>query len=227
MVLILNCFAQDVNTYIPPRAKQYLPILVEEIDKNWNDLFEYGYMGALIEHESCISLTHSRCWSPTSKLSTKRELGIGFGQITKAYREDGSIRFDALQEMKELHNQELRDLSWNNIENRPDLQFRTIVLKSKDNWKKFPTVADPVERLRFTDAAYNAGAGAIINRRRSCSLSPRCDPNKFIGHVEKMCTANKVIYGNRSACDINSHHVHDVTNTRLPKYKAIVKSKNK
>lgn len=219
MVLTLNCFAQDVNTYIPPRAKTLLPTLKEEQNKIWSDYYDPAYFGALIEHESCISLTHSRCWSPTSQLKTKREEGAGLSQATRAYREDGSLRFDALQEMRDLHKSELKDLSWSVVYQRPDLQMRFMILKIKDNWKSFPTVKDPANRERMADAAYNSGIGSINNRRRACGLSANCDPNVWFGHVETKCTANKPIYGQRSACDINLHHVKDVTVTRKPKYR--------
>ena len=38
-------------------------------------------LGALIEHESCITRTHSKCWNSGSRLKTEKEEGIGLGQF--------------------------------------------------------------------------------------------------------------------------------------------------
>lgn len=70
----------DPKTYIPPQAFEYIPTIKEEVNEIFPDFLYPFYFGALIEHESCISLTHKKCWNPSSKLQTKRELGIGFGQ---------------------------------------------------------------------------------------------------------------------------------------------------
>lgn len=220
LFLFSNCFAQNVNTYIPPRAFQYLPILKQEILKYWPDHPVHAYFGSLIEHESCISLTHSRCWSPTSELRTARELGQGFTQFTKAYNSVGGIRFDALTELKNRHPNDLRELNWNNLTSRPDLQLRATMLKSLDNWKTLPTIKDKMERLAMIDNGWNAGMGAVNARRRACGMAPNCNPNIWFGHVEKHCTSSRaIIYGKRNACDIQEHHVRDVLITRLPKYK--------
>lgn len=178
-------------------------------------------LGSLIELESCITLKHSRCWNPKSKLSTKRELGVGFGQITKAYKQDGSIRFDALKELRVKHRKELAELTWESIESRPDLQLRAVVLKSKDNYTYYKNdrVSNEVA-LHFGDAAYNGGIGGLDKERRACNLSKTCNPNVWFENVENYCLKSKaVLYGNRSACDINRHHVKEVMLVRLNKYR--------
>jgi len=180
-----------------------------------------GYaLGSLIEHESCISLTHSRCWNPKSRLKSAREEGAGLGQITRAYRPDGSVRFDALAEIRSKHKNELYELSWSNVYERPDLQIRAVVLKSKDNYVYYMKKASsPFEALAFGDAAYNGGIGGLDKERRACQLAEGCDPSKWFGHVERYCLKSKAaLYGNRSACDINRHHVKDVLLIRAPKY---------
>lgn len=174
----------------------------------------------MIEHESCISLTHSRCWNPKSRLKSAREEGAGLGQITRAYRPDGSVRFDALAEIRSKHKNELYELSWSNVYERPDLQIRAVVLKSKDNYVYYMKKASsPFEALAFGDAAYNGGIGGLDKERRACQLAEGCDPSKWFGHVERYCLKSKAaLYGNRSACDINRHHVKDVLLIRAPKY---------
>lgn len=124
-----------------------------------------------------------------------------------------------MQEIKDKH-KELRDLSWSNVYTRPDLQLRAIVLKMKDNYQYYVRYTDKENALAFADAAYNGGIGGLDKERRACKISGRCDPTRWIGNVELFCMKSKTaIYGQRSACDINRHHVKDVLITRAPKYK--------
>lgn len=178
-------------------------------------------LAALIEHESCISLTHSRCWNPKSRLKTAREEGAGLGQITRAYNKDGSLRFDALAELRQKYPLELGEWNWYNVYTRPDLQIRAVVLKMRDNYNYFKTeTVVPMEAYAFADAGYNGGNSGVIKERRACIMISGCDPNKWFGHVEKYCMKSKVaLYGQRSACDINRHHVTDVLKTKGNKYK--------
>lgn len=214
-----NVLAQNVKTYIPEQAKIYVPLLREQQIKYWNDHPMPNVLGSLVEHESCLSLTHKRCWNPKSQLKTQREIGSGFGQITKAFREDGSVRFDALQELKDKH-PVLREWNWDNVLIRPDLQLTGIVLKSKDDYKSLYMVKDPIVRLHFTDMAYNSGMGNVNKKRRTCGLMKDCNPQVYFNNVENICPVGaKVIYGNRTACMITQHHVDDVFNIRAEKYK--------
>lgn len=174
----------------------------------------------MIEHESCISLTHSRCWDPSSRLKSQREEGAGLFQITRAYNASGGLRFDALNELRSKYRSELYQLTWQNIYTRPDLQIRAGILKLKENYEVFkPYAANELEALAFADAAYNGGVVGVNRERRACKLASNCDPSKWFGHTEKLCLKSKVaLYGNRSACDINRYHVKDVIFTRSHKY---------
>lgn len=208
-----------VSTYIPPKAKLLMSLVKFETQMYFEE-FEYpAYVPALIEHESCISLTHSRCWDPRSELNTKRERGVGLGQITKAYTSTGSIRFDALTENKLKYKSALSELNWETVRDRPDLQIRTLILMTKEKYNLLYNIDDSFERLAFADAAYNGGYGGMQKERRYCGLAKGCDPQKWFGNVEFKCMKSRaILYGNRSACDINRHHVTDVLNTRIPKY---------
>ena len=62
-------------------------------------------------------------------------------QITRAYRADGSLRFDALEELRTRYKTELYELNWHNIYTRPDLQIRAGILKSKENYAIFSPYA--------------------------------------------------------------------------------------
>jgi hypothetical protein len=224
LVFATSVFAQDRSTYIPARAHEHLPAVRAQIQELWPDFFAPNYIPALIEHESCLSLTHSRCWSPTSQLKTHREEGAGLGQLTRAYRQDGSIRFDALAEARRLDPRGLNELRWETVYQRADLQIRVIVLMSRHTWNRLKSLVPQDEpRLAMADAAYNGGLGGLLDERRACALKAGCDPNLWFGHVEHTCQkSRKPLYGTRSACDINRHHVHDVLNVRMSKYKGLV-----
>ena len=216
--------AQDVATYIPPQAKALLPVLAGEMNTHWADHPRREVVPALIEHESCISLKHSRCWQPTSRLKTPREEGAGLGQLTRAWRPDGTLRFDALAEMRDSH-PALREMDWATIYQRPELQMRGVVLKLKGDFASLRGVTDQRERLAFVDAAYNGGLGGVQNERRACQVTAGCDPQQWFGHVETKCLKSKQpLYAGRSACDINRHHVKDVIVVRAPKYAPVFRA---
>jgi len=197
-----------------------MPMLKLEVEMISPNFPLKAYFPALIELESCVGLRNSRCWDPSSQLKTTREEGAGLGQITKAYRTDGTLRFDALTEMKNKHNEYLKDLSWNNVYSRPDLQMRILLLKSSDDYANLRTVKDPIVRIHFADAAYNGGLGGVYKERTACGLKSNCNPQLWFGNVEKVCLKSKVpIYGQRNACDINRAHVEVIFTSRIWKYK--------
>lgn len=177
-------------------------------------------LASLIEHESCVSLKSTKCWSPTSRLKSSREEGAGLLQLTRAYNADGSLRFDTIKELKYKHPFSLKDLTWSNVYTRPDLQIRAGVLMMKANYRYFYSITrDEYNSLAFADAAYNGGIGGVDRERRACNIATRCDPNIWFDNVERFCMKSKVaLYGNRSACDINRYHVKDVLVIRAPKY---------
>jgi hypothetical protein len=208
----------DVKTYIPPQAFKYFDIIKDEQRKIIPDFPYTNYWAGLAEHESCISLTHKRCWSPTSQLKTKRENGAGLFQITRTFNPDGSIRFDVLSDMKKQH-LDLKELSWNNVLSRPDLQIRAMMIMSKTNYNMFNKVTSTYDRMAMMDAAYNGGAGSVKKRRLKCGLTKNCDPQLWFDNIENMVVkSTKPMYGGRSAQEINNHHVEDVLTTRMRKY---------
>lgn len=218
---LLGLFGRSVQAAtVPPQAFQYLPVLSSELNRFWPDAPDRGYMGGLIEHESACPLKRS-CWKPTARLKSQREEGAGLGQLTRAWRPDGSLRFDKLTEMRDQH-PALRELSWSTIYQRPDLQIRTMIVMVRSDYRFFTGRGDA---LAFADAAYNGGRGGLEKERRACGLKAGCDPRQWFGHVEHVCLkSRKPIYGNRSACDINRKHVRDVFE-RAPKYRPLVRLK--
>lgn len=214
-----NASAQDARTYIPAQAPQHLPTLKALQLKHWPTMPAPEVLAGQIEKESCITLKHSRCWNATSRLKNAREEGAGLGQITRTWRADGSLRFDALAELKARH-PALSGLNWANVYQRPELQLLGIVLKARDNWGAFAGVEDPGERLIFATLSYNRGVGGVQTEMRACALTPGCDPQRWAGHVERTCTASRQpLYGGRSACDISRAYPLDVIERRAPKYR--------
>ncbi len=212
--------AQAATLDPPAAARPYLPILAAEQRALWPDAPMPSYLGGLVEHESCITLTHPRCWSPLARLKTAREEGAGMPQLTRAYSPDGKVRMDALAELKDRHPQ-LRELNWDNVYERADLQLRALVLMSRDLYQALNMVRDRTERQRMADASYNGGLAGLQKERVACGLSEGCDPQRWAGNVELKCLkAKTALYGGRSACDINRHHVTDVVDVRAPKYRA-------
>jgi len=129
-----------------------------------------------------------------------------------------------LADSRRLDPRGLNELRWETVYQRPDLQMRVIVLMTRDAYNRLvKLVPDHLPRLAMADAAYNGGIGGLLNERRACGLKSGCNPNVWFGNVEHTCLkSTKPLYGNRSACDINRHHVHDVLLTRMPKYQGKV-----
>jgi len=177
------------------------------------------YLAGQIEKESCISLKHSRCWNSRSEFKSAREQGVGLGQLTRAFRIDGSIRFDALQELKDKHPMLLKDLNWTTIKDKPELQIRAVVLKMLDNYKYYARYTDIDNAIIFGMEAYNGGIGGLNNERRACKISGKCNPQYWFNNVENFCLKSKAaLYGNRSACDISRNYPRDIIYTRSNKY---------
>ena len=205
---------------LPKGYFEYRDTLYSEVNRLMPDFLLPPYFGSLIEHESCISIKHSRCWNPASELNTKKEYGVGFGQITKAFREDGSIRFDTLSDLTRKFPTELKGLNWNNIKTKPDLQIRAMLLLWRSNYVLFENKGiDFWNVLAFSDSAYNGGYSHVYKDMQICKMKAGCDQKVWFGNVEKYSVkSTKKLYGNRSAYDINRHHVNDVLNNRLAKY---------
>ena len=210
----------DLYKDIPEQAEQYLPILSAQVKDLMPTFYAPQYFGALIEHESGCPAVKSMCWNPRARLKSRREEGAGLGQITRTYNENGSLRFDALEETRKLDPRGLNELRWDTVYERPDLQIRVMVLRTRQNWNMVGKITkDPDLQLKLTDLSYNAGFGRVLDDMRACSFQKDCNPQKWSGHVEVTCTASKKpLYEGRSACDISRHHVHDVVETRMAKY---------
>lgn len=226
MLVACNVFAQNVSTYIPTNAHQHLAPLRAEAERLAPTGPPVAYYASLIEQESCIGLKHSKCWSSKSKLKTSREEGAGLSQITRAYYKNGDLRFDKLTEMRDQYRSELKELSWENVYYRDDLQYRIVILLTMENWRKLFAVKSLEGRLAMTDSAYNGGYRDVARGREICGLRENCNPDIWFDNVERtLPKSTKPIYGNRSAKDINLEHVHNVLKVRYQKYDSFYSKK--
>lgn len=201
---------------LPAGFHTYGATLRAEQRAHWPSHPDPAILAALVEQESCASLKSARCWNPAARLKSAREEGAGMGQITRAYRADGSLRFDALAGLRSQYGAELAGWSWDNVYQRPDLQLRAVVLMSRDSAQAFRGAP---AWLAFGDAGYNGGVAGAQKERRACKLSNGCDPGQWFGHVELHCLKSRQpLYGGRSACDINREHVRNVLLIRRAKY---------
>lgn len=205
--------------YIPPAAFPLLPAVVAQAEEVVPFISNKAWFAGQIEQESCISLRHSRCWSSKVELKTPREYGFGLGQLTTAYRPDGSVRFNAFEEVRGL-DAKLRNWTW---ENRFDasMQIRAIMVKNRQAYKSVTysvTNGDDAAAMMF--AAYNGGIGGLLSDRKLCQATKGCNPNIWWGNVEKTSNKSRAKwhgYG-KSAFEINREYPHLIMKVRSMKY---------
>lgn len=212
--------AQDVRTFVPAGAHQYAPLLADVQGRVWANAPEPYTLAGQVEQESCISLRHSRCWNPRAELKTSREYGFGFGQITVAYRPDGSERFNTFEELKARYGS-LSTWSWGD-RYRADFQLQAVVEMDKTLYSVFPDAATTRDRWAFALSAYNGGKGGLLQDRLLCSNTSGCNPRVWFGHVEHTSLKTRKVnpgYG-KSAFDINREYPKLILDLRRDKYKS-------
>lgn len=203
---------------VPPRANQYLPVLVDTQRAIWPDAPTPSFLAGQIEKESCISLTHSKCWNPTAQLRTAREWGRGLGQVTTAYRPDGSVRFDIQEELRQRY-PSLRGWTTERWAD-PRYQITAIVEMDKAIYQRQRGAATDRDRLQFTLSGYNGGESGVLQDRRLCSNTAGCDPSRWDGHVARTSLKSRkphAGYG-KSFFTINREYVAQILDVRRPKY---------
>lgn len=221
-VMPVMAIAQNAKTYIHPRAINLMPTIKKEVSVHHPNLTIPWYYPGLMEHESCIHLKHSRCWNSEARLKNEREEGIGVAQLSRAWDKNGRLRFDNLQEYRRKYPKELWELDWSTFRNRVDLQVRVAVLMVRDLEKNFYSVESETERMKMVDSAYNGGASHVKRAREACQLSRGCNPHIWYRNVENHIPKSRAPdsrYGGRSMYAINTGHVKDVFETRMPKFK--------
>lgn len=203
---------------LPKNAVPLISVVSQTLDELWPALKMRSFVGAKIEQESCLSLTHSKCWSPYAELKTSREYGFGLGQITVAYNKDGTERFNVWKDLIKIDPVLKKKWTW---ENRFDstMQIRATIIKSKASYDmvRFP-VADDFEHLAFGAVTYNSGS--VLIDRRICIDTKGCDPSKWFGNVELHSVKSRIKqkgYG-KSFYDISREYPRNILYVRRPRY---------
>lgn len=212
-----------VTQGLPKLAPKYLPTLVQKQRAIWPAAPLPSFLGAQVEQESCISLTSSKCWNPNVQLKTSREWGRGLGQVTTAYKADGTVRFDKQAELRAQFSS-LRGWTTDRWSD-PGYQLTAVVEMNRMIYSRQKEAASPRDQLAFTLSAYNGGEGGVLQDRRLCANTVWCDPARWTGNVELTSLKTRLVrpgYG-QSAFSINRQYVSNVLVLRRPKYESFFK----
>lgn len=199
---------------LPGVSQQYLPQLGKEVSGYWPSLPIREFPAGVIDQESG--------WKLHATLKTSREFGCGLGQFTVAFRADGSVRFNAIDEMR----RQSPSLAGWDVANcyQVNYQLRAVVLKLKNSWRNCSAVMRGNDNsLMCIAGQYNGGAGSTTNRIRACRAQPGCDSKLWVGNLDQQCPQAKVKVAGyaESFCEINSKYPSRVW-VRMPKFKGLV-----
>jgi hypothetical protein len=212
MMIVTLSFASEV----PKNFLVHKETLATVIDSSWPTITMPSVVAGLIEQETCYSLTHSKCWSPSAKLETKREYGFGLGQLTV------TSRFNAFEEVKGLDSR-LKQWQWNDRFN-PEFQMIAILAMLKRNYNVFKLAEKEYDQYAFALASYNGGIGGIQADQRICRNTPKCNPNLWFGNTEhtSLKQKTKVAGYGKSFFEINREYPRNILETRRYKYKPYI-----
>jgi hypothetical protein len=219
LFLLACCFMAGASDSIPTNAVKYLPALVSAQHTYWPTVPMPEFMAGQIEQESCVTLTSERCWDPRAELKTSREDGVGLGQFTRTYNSNGTIKYDLISQLAKQY-PSLKGWSWSN---RYDAHYQLIAFVEMDHdlFTRQTSAASDLDRISFTLSAYNGGEGGLLQDRRLCANTRGCNPNIWLGNVEKTSLKSKRAvsgYGS-SFFTINRQYVANILNVRREKYK--------
>ena len=203
---------------LPKNAPALIPVVRQACDELWPTIPYCSFMASKIEQESCISLTHSKCWSPYAELKTAREYGFGLGQITVAYNKNGTERFNVWKDLIKKDKTLKDKWTWENRFDAP-MQIRASFIKSKMSFDSIRfQVADITEHMAFGAVTYNSGS--VLIDRRLCIDVKGCDPSKWFGNVELYSSKSRIAqkgYG-KSFFEISREYPKNILFVRRPKY---------
>ena len=216
--VVVNDATVNVYAGLPPGAVQNLPLLASTVEAKWPNVPRPSTLAGQIEQETCISLTHSKCFTSRAELKTSREWGVSFGQFTIAYDAKGRERFNAFEDVKKL-DRELAAWQFSDRYNEKYGMMAFVVrMRSEFDWVK--GAQDFTSQQAFALSGYNGGRGGVLQDRRLCVATKGCNPNVWYGNVEKTSYKSRVApkgYG-QSLYNINRGYVDNVQNKRSKKY---------
>ena len=210
---------------IPPQSMQYFPHLADEASSTLRGEVQPAILASQVEQESCITLTHKRCWNPRVEFRTAREQGFGLAQITIKYDKQGREvmnRFKDLQKLDPL----LAEWTWDDRFNAR-YQLRALAIGDRD-CLPYALGATGEDKAAMALACYNGGPGSkkkksgLVGDRIVCRATPGCDPNRWWGHVEHTSTKAKVPAPGykHSFFAINRDYPRRILRERIGKYRA-------
>ena len=222
-VVLLVLFSCPLWSQEVPKAPAGIPqnfmfhkdTLVEVMKRKWPDNPYPSAVAGQIEQETCITITHKKCWSRFAELKTSRERGVGLGQHTM------TARFDALAEARGLDS-DLKEWNWDSPYSA-EMQMVALLSMMKRNYGIFKSTSD-LDRYAFALAAYNGGIGGIQADQRICRNTKGCDDKLWFGNVENTSLKAKVKvsgYG-KSFFEINREYPVNILLKRRQKYKPFI-----
>lgn len=200
---------------IPQNFMFHKDTLVEVMKRKWPDNPYPSAIAGQIEQETCITLTHKKCWSRFAELKTSRERGVGLGQHTM------TSRFDALAEARGLDS-DLKEWNWDSPYSA-EMQMMGLLAMMKRNYGIFKSTSE-LDRYAFALAAYNGGIGGIQADQRICRNTKGCDDKLWFGNVENTSLKAKVKvsgYG-KSFFEINREYPVNILLKRRQKYRPYI-----
>jgi hypothetical protein len=212
-------YAAGAAPFMPPGATQYAPVLAQKQKDNWAGVPTPWTLAGLVEQESCASLKSKGCWNPHAELKTSREYGFGLGQITIAYKTDGTERFNEFTTLQKQY-ASLRQWKWENRYD-PGYQLTAIIEMVRALWIKTPPSKGDDTHWAFALVSYNGGLGGLLQDRRFCANSSGCDPELWFGNIETHSLKSKApqkAYGGQSWYSITRGYVKNVLTLRRAKY---------
>lgn len=201
---------------IPQNFMYHKDALIDVMKRKWPDNPYPSAVAGQIEQETCISLTHKKCWSRFAELKTDRERGVGLGQVTQ------TSRFDALAEAKGL-DLDLKEWNWDSPYSA-EMQMVALLAMMKRNYGIFKNSTSELDRYAFALAAYNGGIGGVQSDQRICRNTKGCDDKLWFGNVENTSLKAKVKvsgYG-KSFFEINREYPVNILMKRRQKYKPFI-----
>lgn len=181
--------ASAANAMPPDRSRPLLPVLAKIEAQQWPGIVYPQVPAGQVEQESS--------WKKRAELRTSREHGRGLVQLTIAYRDDGSERFNSYREAVASF-QALATWDWQAEPYRVDYQLTYLVLQDRANAQRVRAlgIVDPAETWKAALVCYNAGPGRVL-KRRAYALARGLPAERWSGGLDQAHgpAEDRILYG--------------------------------